>query len=221
MLKEKQILIGLLLLLIIPAFILAVRTHYQSSDLNQEQAYLDNIKIANQPQNNLSEPLIKASDPVKGKKEAGVSLVVFGSFTCSYCSQVNSVLNTLLGKFPDKLKIIWKDYASVTDQTALRAAVAGRCAQQQDKFWEFHDNLLANQDNLNDSFYLKTADDLKLNLSKFQKCFESQETISLVQSDYAEGGLLQIDSLPYFFIKGQRISGLPTEAELTKIINQQ
>lgn len=218
MLKEKKLLFTLSALLVIILVVILVRSSAIDSEVNKENDYLNSLRAKSQQTVYLTEPISKLANPVKGDSKARLSLYVFGSYTCSYCAQMGGVLNNLLSKYPKDLKLIWKDFTPESDQTGLRAAVAARCAQDQGKFWEYHDVLMANQASLSDKFYSSTASSLQLNMSKFQKCFDNLEDQSLVKADFDEGVSLRIDGLPYFFINGQRLSGAIPETEFESII---
>ncbi|MBU1036825.1 DsbA family protein [Patescibacteria group bacterium] len=220
MTKERKILILLLVLLIFFVAALVIRLITTNLAIKSEQEYLLRLNQQAANENTLSVPISRVSDPLKGKKEAIVNIVEFASFTCSYCAEMSEILNELSNKFPDKVKVTWKDFVDLSGQTALRAAVAARCAQAQGKFWEFHDALFTNQANLNDNFYLATAQSLSLDQSKFQNCFENQQTLGLVQDNFNEGLALEIDGTPYLFIDDQRFSGLTSYEELETIINR-
>ena len=214
--KDSKVIFIFLVLLVFFVAILLIRLITTDQLIQQEQKYLSGDSASTQ---SLTEPVLKVSDPVLGAKNGSVDIFVFEDFTCAYCAQISGVLNQLVEKFPSKVRVVWKDFANSSSAVSLQAAVAARCAQTGGKFWEFHDTLFANQDKLNNNFYVETAAALGLNQNTFEKCLANQETISLVQDGSNEGLALDIDGTPYLFVNGQRISGAASLEQLEEIIN--
>jgi len=216
MLNDKKILTILTFLLVLFVGFLIFKLVLVDRLIKGHEEFLANLPESSEPE--LKTPLIQASDPALGVKQPQVTIVAFESFSCPYCTQMEIVLKEFLNKYPEKVKIIWKDFISSLNQTGFRAAIAARCAQSQGKFWEFHDALYANQSGLSDSFYKETAISLGLDQSRFNQCFENQETLALVENDFNEGVALAIDGTPYLFINNERWSGLATLEDLEKFI---
>jgi protein-disulfide isomerase len=132
-----------------------------------------------------------------------------------------SILKELLKKYPQKVKLIWKDAPNPNSSQALLAAEAAKCAQEQGKFWEYHDLLFANQNYLSPSLYLEMARQLNLDTSRFETCLQSKKWNSIIQASLAEAQALGINGTPYLFIGDKRrISGQVSLAELEKIIQE-
>ena len=83
-----------------------------------------------------------AGAPVRGPATAPVTIVEFSDFHCPYCKRVQPVLSQLLAKYGDKVNLVFRDYpVDVLHPQARAASEAARCATEQGKFWEFHDEL--------------------------------------------------------------------------------
>ena len=96
---------------------------------------------------------------------------------------------------------------------AKPAAEAAQCANEQGKFWEFHDKVFANQSALSDDDLKKHATDLGLNIETFNACFSSGKYRADVEKDAAEGSKVGVTGTPAFFINGRFLSGAqPSEA---------
>ena len=214
--KDSKIIFLFLVLLVFFVAVLLIRLITTNQLIKQEQEYLSGDPASSQT---LSEPTLKVSDPARGAKNGSVNIFVFEDFTCAYCAQMSNTLKQVAEKFPAKVRIIWKDFADFSNSVSLKSAVAARCAQAQGKFWEFHDVLFANQDKLNNNFYVQTASSLNLNQNSFEQCLANQETAGLVQDSFNEGLALGIDGTPYLFVNDQRISGAASLEELEAIIN--
>ena len=166
----------------------------------------------------LDKPILKTTDPRIGTASAKNTVIVFSDFQCPHCADLAQTLSQFLAKYRDKILLIWKDFPNPVFPQAKSAAVAARCAQLEDKFWEYHDFLYANQESLGKTVYQEIAKQLGLNIDAFNQCLENQETLPLVEDDFQEGQALKIDGTPYLFINGQRVSGAVTLEELEKII---
>jgi len=105
-------------------------------------------------------------------------------------------------------------------EPAARAAMA---AFQQDKFWEFHDLLFANQSTLSAENYLKYARELKLDVAKFTKDMSelSVVTSKMIATDKSEANTLGITGTPAFFVNGRYLSGAKPFDEFAKLINEE
>ncbi len=164
------------------------------------------------------EVIIFPSDPVLGSLQAEVTIIEFGDFECVYCSQVATSLVNVISEYPDKIKLVWKDFPLPSHTNSQVAAEAGQCAARQGKFWQYHEALFRSQANLSETTYLTIAGQLGLDLDKFSQCLKNRETLPLVQLNQTEGQAIGVDGTPYFVINGQAFSGILTEAQLRSLV---
>jgi protein-disulfide isomerase len=144
--------------------------------------------------------------------------VVFSDFQCPYCADAMGALNGLMAKYPDKVLLIWKDFVNQAHPQATNAAIAARCAQLQNKFWEYHAYLYANQEKLDGELYSQVAITIGLDENKFNQCYHNQETLPLVEDEFQEGQALGLDGTPYLYVNGTPVSGAVTLEQLEKMI---
>ena len=83
--------------------------------------------------------------PVKGPKDALVTIVQFSDFQCPFCSRVEPTLNKVMEEYKGKVRVVFKTSRCPSTRTPCPAAIAARAAGEQGKFWEMHDKLFANQ----------------------------------------------------------------------------
>ncbi len=147
---------------------------------------------------------IRAEDPSVGKSGAKVTVVYFSSFTCAACRSTALTMDQLRAVYGDTLRIIRKDLPLDTD-TARTASLAARCAQQQGKFWQYHDELFSQQSKLIDdpTIWLSIADSLRLDKTLFSQCLNDRSTLSLIEQDIADATTAGIPSIPYFEINSK------------------
>ncbi|MBV8055382.1 MAG: DsbA family protein, partial [Deltaproteobacteria bacterium] len=104
---------------------------------------------------------------------------------------------------------------------AMDAARAGRCAADQDKFWEFHDALFLDQNKLDPDNLKQTAMKIGLNGDKFNSCFTSNEHDAGIQQDIAEGNKLGVTGTPTFFINGRQLVGAQQPPKFYEVIDDE
>jgi protein-disulfide isomerase len=160
--------------------------------------------------------------PVRGAANAPVTLVEFTDFHCPFCKQVLPTLTQLLARYPGKVRLVFRDFPidSLHPQ-ARRAAEAARCAQDQGKFWEYHDLLFANAPNATPEELKRYAEQVGLDLAKFEPCVSGGVHRAGVQRDFDEGVRLGITGTPTFFINGRPFSGARPLEEFARLIEEE
>ena len=109
------------------------------------------------------------------------------------------------------LRYEWRDFAYL-GQESVNAALAARAAQEQGRFWEYHDVLYENQGSVNsgafsDETLVGFAEKVELDTEQFEAALTSGRYESLVQSDLREAQNAGIQGTPSFTINGQRLVG--------------
>jgi len=142
----------------------------------------------------------RKDDPLRGGKDVELIILEFGDYECPYCLQIQESLINILAKFEGRVGLVWKDFPSPSHPQARLAAVAARCAEEQGKFWEYHDYLFVNQDQLSRELYNRLALELDLDLPLFNNCLETQKYIKKIGQGLEDGQRLGVDATPYLFI---------------------
>lgn len=154
--------------------------------------------------------------PVLGSQNAKDYVFVFADFECPYCSQVRDTLEQFVTK-NQSVALVYKNYPlTQIHPDAMDAARAAWAAQQQGKFWQFHDILYANQNRLGEDLYLEAAKDLQLNLGKFNVDRNSEAAASSIARDMDLADQLGLSGTPFFLLNGQTFSGLIDASFLQK-----
>jgi protein-disulfide isomerase len=171
--------------------------------------------------------------PVQGNKNAKVTIVEFSDFQCPFCKKFfDDSMQQIMDKYvkTGKVKFAYRHYPLITiHPNAQKAAEASECANEQGKFWEYHDLLFQNQDtwsplpaaDANAKFLEYATENLGLNSSNFQSCLESGKYKKNVETDIADAAKAQADSTPTIFVNGNRLIGALPFAEFEKIIEQE
>jgi protein-disulfide isomerase len=145
--------------------------------------------------------------PVKGPANAKVTIVEFSDFQCPYCKRGFETMEAVAKAYPKDVKIAFKHFPLPFHKEAEPAARAAWAAQQQGKFWEFHEALFNNQDKLGAEFYIQAATDLKLNVEKFKTDMASEAAAKQVKADTEIGQKNGIQGTPGFFVNGVAVKG--------------
>ena len=117
------------------------------------------------------------------------------------------------------MRIVWKHLPLDMHKNAMSAHLASAAAAKQGKFWEFHDKLFANQQQLNLDSYKKYARDLGLDVARFEKDLVDAEVKKAVDADKSEANSLGVTGTPGFFVNGRYLSGAKPFEEFAKVIN--
>jgi protein-disulfide isomerase len=153
-------------------------------------------------------------------KTAEVTLVEFADYECPYCQKVAGDVKKLKDDFGDKVAVTYKDFPLPMHARAEKAAEAARCANNQNRFWEFHDEIFHSKELDTDQLKAQ-ARALNLDAMQFDKCLDSGETAAVVEKDRKEGARLGITGTPAFFVNGHFLSGAVDYATLKKVVEQQ
>lgn len=215
---------GALSVLVLVAFVVFIQDLFQSAqtamntnsvsvtDATNQQPLVQSV-TAGRPQ-----PL--ASDPKRGTAEPVVTIMTFSDFQCEACEQMDAVFELVLQEYPAAVQLVWKDFPIPTvNPQAEDAALAARCAQQQDAFWEYHDELYARQQTFPLQPWKEIADSVGLDADAFTACFEGGTPSQLVLQGYFIARSLNIDSAPSYYVNDRFYSGVKSYEDLKSIID--
>ncbi|HEY7371916.1 MAG TPA: thioredoxin domain-containing protein [Polyangia bacterium] len=165
---------------------------------------------------------IKLGDaPVKGPAGAKVTLVAFSDFQCPFCSRGELVLKQVEDEYKGKIKIAFKQLPLPFHDKAHLAAEAALAANEQGKFWQYHDKLFANQQALDRPSLEKYAEELGLNMGKFKAALDSGKFKDKVDADAKEGAAVGATGTPTFFINGRVLVGAQPIDKFKSLIDEE
>jgi protein-disulfide isomerase len=151
---------------------------------------------------------VKVGDaPVKGPASAPVTLVAFSDFQCPFCSRAVPTLKEVETAYAGKIRIAFKQLPLPFHDKAHLAAEAALAANEQGKFWQYHDKLFANQQALDRPALEKYAEELGLDMGKFKKALDSGKFKDKVDAEAKEGAAVGATGTPTFFINGTKLVG--------------
>lgn len=149
------------------------------------------------------------ASPVLGSETARITLVEFGDYQCFYCNRFfHTTEDAIVKNYVEtgKVKMIFKDF-TIIGQDSINAAHAAHCAQEEGKFWEFHDILYNNWTGENNGWASPTnisgfAKKLGLNEEDFSSCMTESRYISIIKASNSDAQTLGLTGTPGFFIIG-------------------
>ncbi len=143
-----------------------------------------------------------SNSPFKGDKDAKNTIIVFSDFQCPFCAKAK-VIEDKISKLKN-VKLVFKHFPLSFHPKALPAATASYCAFKQNKFWEYHDMIFENQDKLSLTNLLVWAENLKLDMDKFNKCFENKVSQNMIKKDIQDGIKAKVEGTPTIYINGMK-----------------
>jgi protein-disulfide isomerase len=169
---------------------------------------------------------ISSKDPMWGKRDAPVTIVVYSDFQCPYCSRVEPTLDQVRTTYgPDKVRMVWKNNPLPFHQNAKPAAEAAQgvfAMAGNDGFWKFHDTAFKNQGALSEDSYTKWAADAGVkDAAGYKAGLDSHKWADKVDKDLNDGKAAGVQGTPSFFVNGVFINGAQPFDNFKKTIDQE
>ena len=178
-------------------------------------------------------------DPFLGPENAKVTVIEFSDYECSWCAVASGLNEQLLNNARSqlgasyepvvpmlkelaaegKIKFVYKDFPAHSN--SQKAAEASQCANDQGKFWEYHDLLFTNFGELSGANLEQYAISLGLNTNQFNDCLDSGKHTSEVQKDLAEARAAGVKGTPGFYINDQLVSGAASAEQIRLVIDSE
>lgn len=162
--------------------------------------------------------------PIQGQPDAPVTIAIFDDFECPYCSKVVPVIKDVLKAYPEQVKLVFKNFPLAIHKYSRAAAIAGLAAQQQGKFWLLYDLMFANYRQLNPAKIQELAQQVGLDMARFDKDLVDPELTRRIDADIREGKRIGVRGTPTLFINGRHVQqrsvaamSLMIEAELVHL----
>jgi protein-disulfide isomerase len=149
-----------------------------------------------------------------GDVTAPARIEVFEDFQCPSCIRYSNEIEPLILEklvATGKAYYIFQNYAFIDTNSAAKesqgAANASLCANEQGKFWEYHDVLFANWNGENQGAFtanhlVEFADALKLNVEDFQACVDENRYAAEVKASFENGVAMGVNGTPSVFVNG-------------------
>ena len=167
-----------------------------------------NYSAESNDSNKLTESkLIEDGSPIKGDPSAPITILEWGDYQCTFCYKFHqNTLDIINEDFikTSKVKLVFKDYP-LNGPDSLLAAEASYCAQDQEKYWQYHDELYKNWGGERTGWITRVslnefAETIDLNLNEFNDCLDNHTYKDRVNTHYQFGKELGIDATPSFLV---------------------
>ncbi len=155
-----------------------------------------------------------------GDEDAPVTLVEYSDFTCPFCGQFyNEALQDIKEQYVEEglVQFVYKDFPVVGGE---EAAEAGWCAEEQGEFWDYHDYIFENQEQINSQNLRNWAGELGLDQAEFEECMDEGRYADRVQAEAEEGLANGIQGTPGFVINEEEtIAGAQPFQQFQQVID--
>jgi protein-disulfide isomerase len=188
------------------------------------QAFVEQLKLKTPVRMMLEPPRQKvaaADSPARGPASAPIELVEFSDFQCPFCLRAHPTVQQVLSTYGDKIRFVYRNYPLPSHPNARPAAEAAQCANEQGKFWEYHDRLFADQTKLSDADLKASAAALGMDAPKFNTCLDSHKYKTRIDTDLQAGNEAGVNGTPAFFVNGRLLNGAQPYEEFKRVIDEE
>ena len=151
---------------------------------------------------------VTAADHVQGDAKAPVILVEYGDYECPACGAAHPIVKAVQKHFSKQLRFVFRNFPLTRlHPHAESAAETAEFAGAHGRFWEVHDALYENQDELSQPLYLALAESLNLPAAQLAEALDNHSFRPKVRADFSGGLRSGVNGTPTFFINGMRHDG--------------
>ncbi len=150
-------------------------------------------------------PTVSERDHAQGSNDAAIVLVEYGDYQCPHCGRAYPIVKRIQEELGDQLQFVFRNFPlAKIHPEATKAAVATEAAALQGKYWEMHDIIFENQDQLDNDSLLDYARELGLDIAQFKRDMEDAALLKKVEADFESGIRSGVNATPTFFINGEK-----------------
>ncbi|MDX1595865.1 MAG: DsbA family protein [Nitrosopumilaceae archaeon] len=242
---NKPLIVGIVIAVGVAAFFAGVYVSDNDSDkvtkaelnsaISRIESKIDRLQVSdNQPK------IVKISiddDPIRGNPDAPITIIEFSDYQCPFCAKFYvQTLPLIIEEYiePGKVNLVYRDFPIQSSHpNAMPAAVAAECANDQGKYWEYHDILFERQQVWNNLeigaavvAFKQFATDIGLDQTEFDSCLDNGKYLEEVRNDLNDGREYGVDGTPGFFVGNEQIgfvklSGAQPFESFKKVIDSQ
>jgi len=157
----------------------------------------------------------------KGAADGPITIVEFADYQCPFSARATLTIDGLLKEYPGKIRFYFRHYPLPFHPDARLAAEAALGAEADGKFWEMHDKLFANSQNLKREDLEKYAEELGLDMNKFTQALDTRQYKGRVEDDLNVALQVGARGTPAFFINGRLLSGAQPLEAFTAVVEDE
>ncbi len=164
-----------------------------------KQAFLQQMK---------TDPVsVIGNSSITGAAAKNIVLLEFSDFQCPFCAQAEPTVKQFIAQHQDEVTLVYKHFPlSQIHPQAESSAQAAWAAQKQGKFWEYHDALFEQQNQLEEALYVTIAENLNLDLDQFNRDRNSPEAKAAINEDLELAQKVGVRGTPFFALNGKILS---------------
>ena len=152
---------------------------------------------------------VSTHDHVRGRADAGLTVVQYGDFQCPHCAHTFAVLLEIADQLGDSVALAFRHFPLTgVHPLAQRAAEAAEAAASQGRFWQMAKLLYENQESLDEERLIRCAKKADLQMKRFRKDMESGLHAPRIRADYLSGVRSGVKGTPTLFINGRLYEGM-------------
>jgi protein-disulfide isomerase len=164
---------------------------------------------------------VDETDHAQGPADAPVTLVEYGDYECPHCGAAYPVVQQLQRRFGDDLRFVFRNFPlGELHPNAVSAAMAAEFGAAHDRFWEFHDALFENQEQLGPALYAAIANEAGLDAARLRAALEAAEYLEAVRADFNGGVRSGVNGTPTFFMNGARYESVPDVESMAEALDR-
>lgn len=169
---------------------------YLGNAKRNELQFVELLNVYDLPVNNSA---------IKGPVDAPVTVMVFDDFQCPYCARLVPMIEKVVETYPTQVRVVFKHFPLNMHKFARQAAIASIAARNQGKFWQLHDQLFANYNQLNEEKIRELAASVGLDMERFDKDIENPALQQEISADMQLGTSSGVRGTPAVYINGVQL----------------
>lgn len=163
---------------------------------------------------------VTSKDHIQGDAAAHITLVEYGDYQCPYCALAYPEIKKLQQHYGSKLKFVFRNFPmKEAHQFAEAAAEAAEFAADRNLFWETHDYIYENHEDLSIPFLYELSDRIKLPANDLKSAIDNQTYAEKIHDDFLGGVRSGVNGTPGIFINEHKFNGAVEFADLVEIID--
>lgn len=163
---------------------------------------------------------LEATRLVRGDAGAPVTIMAFSDYQCPYCIRSEPVLAEVLDRYPDAVRLVHRHFPlDGIHPFARPASEAAMCADEQGRFWDFHDAIFARRGRLEEGSFSEIGEELGLDVAALDACIEERRYRDFVEADFVAGQAAGVTGTPAFFVNGIPLKGARDADALSRVVD--
>jgi protein-disulfide isomerase len=165
---------------------------------------------------------VAAEGPSLGPANAPVTIVEFSDYQCPFCKRAEPTVHQIAQRYPEKVRIVYRHFPLDNIHPQARgASEAAACAEEQGKFWEYHEQVFQSSPKLEKEALRQAAEKAKLDLASYDQCVAERRHQAKVEKDLEAGRAAGVSGTPAFFVNGIPLSGAQPPEKFVDLIEKE